>query len=583
MLGFQSQRERELANASSIGNKLSYFLYYTDMSEALPMANVDKEPNHEPERRWRWVLPLAGLLLALAFPNELLPGLAHLFAWSPPVAAGLTWWGDHPSPLLAWVAIFPLLWYAHKLPVRQALRGAFLFGFVWQFCSVAWLRLFGEGVLMLLPWVLLALFMALLPWITVLIARAPRLPARLFPLVFAVIWTGLEWLRGQGMFGFAWTELGTTQVEGPLAFVAALGGVPLISFLMLWLLGEAINYWRVTQKPWLLAAAALAFLLCSQLGAWQIRMAVARWQGEKSGQTVTLVQPSLLKDLSPDVFRHPIPDVEAYRRLLTLVEMSQRDATPGQQRLIIWPESALLSDPASVVFNGITNQQIIGQTARVTDSYLLVGAPHIFWQPGSSPPIRRNGAFLFAPAGRIVAEYDKIHLVPFGEYVPGRAVISKLFTVRPNDITSGPEHKIINDTGHPFGTAICFESTFSDISREYASKGARMLVIITNDAWFQRTNAVRLHFNHARFRAIENGLPVARTASCGISAFIAPDGRILGDEIPVYATGTRTAFIPDGTPGTLFTRVGWMFGPLCALLMLLYIGVWGWQRMRGHS
>ena len=553
------------------------------MSEALPTVNIEKDAIHSNVPHWRWILPLAGLLMALSFPNELLPALARFVGWWPWLAGGLAWCGEHPSPVCAWVAITPLLWFAHKLPVRQALRGAFLFGIVWQLCSVTWVRLFGDGGLMFLPWVLLAGYMALLPWLAVLIARAPRLPARLFPLAFAVIWSALEWLRGQGIFGFAWTELGATQVEGPAAFVAALGGVSLLTFLMLWLVGEVIRYWRTPQSPWMLVAASLCFVLCTQLGLWQSRIAVTRWQASKSGQTVTLVQPNLLMDLSPAVFHHPPTENEAYNRLRTLIEISERDNIPDTKRLIIWPESALLNDPAGNVIGGLTNQQIISPGALQANSYILVGAPHIFWQADSPKPVFRNGAHLFAPDGQIVAEYDKIHLVPFGEYVPGRAIISKMFTVRPNDITSGPGHNTVNETGHSFGTAICFESTFSDISREYANKGARMLVVITNDAWFQRTNAVRIHFNHARFRAIETGLPVSRVASCGVSAFIAPNGQVVSGEIPIYTEGTRTAFIPDGTPGTAFTAVGWLFGPLCVLLMLLYIGMWGWQRIRANT
>jgi apolipoprotein N-acyltransferase len=178
-----------------------------------------------------------------------------------------------------------------------------------------------------------------------------------------------------------------------------------------------------------------------------------------------------------------------------------------------------------------------------------------------------------------MGRYDKIHLVPFGEFVPFRPLVNALRKiglvpdVRDDDLQRGNGWHPLQFGAHRLGVGICFESTFASIARAYAAQGANYLIYITNDAWFQQTAAVRQHFNHARFRALETGLPVVRVASTGISGFIAPDGRILA-EIPTYVAGTCRMDIPEGTPGTVYTRGGWLFAPLCLLAALL-LAAWG--------
>ena len=163
-----------------------------------------------------------------------------------------------------------------------------------------------------------------------------------------------------------------------------------------------------------------------------------------------------------------------------------------------------------------------------------------------------------------------MHLVPFGEFVPLRPLVEKYFTVRPEDIQPGAQRKALQYGTHRLGIGICFESTFPAISRDYTQQDVQALVFITNDAWFHQTSAVRQHLNHARFRAIEAGLPVARTAGTGISAFIAPDGRLL-TEIPTYTAGMRARAIPPGIGGTLYTQFGWLFGPIALFVCLLLV------------
>lgn len=493
---------------------------------------------------------LGGLFLSLAFPNEIIPGRL----------------GDRPPALLAWLALLPVMWAVQSLSARQARRAVWLFGLAFYLGTLTWVRLFGY-----LPWVLLAGYLSLTPWLALLLTQ--RMPQQKWvaPLGFALAWTGLEWLRGCGLFGFPWSEVGASQVEGFTAHLAGIGGIPLISFLLLWSSGVAMQWLRDRRPPRAQVAAVLTVaLLCLLAAEWQTHGIMAHWQRQPRTLHLSVVQPNSLRGLNPEDLIPPRNIEEEARwaqkrrdRLNALLALSYQAAaterttqiTDAEPRLIIWPESALPDPP--------TDWEISTLTLR-TGNVLLIGAPFMDYDQVAKNFFLRNSAYYLGPGGVLMGHYDKMHLVPFGEFVPLRQFVSKYYTVRPNDIIPGLQRQTLPLGTHRMGVAICFESTFPDIAREYVRQQAHVLIVITNDAWFHQTNAVRQHLNHARFRAIETGLPVARAAGTGISAFIAPDGRLLA-AIPTYTAGMRTMSLPPGTPGTLFSKVGWLFGPGCLL------------------
>ncbi len=184
-----------------------------------PLSSEVRSEKRRFTAHYLWLLPLGGGLLRSAFPNEMLPGTL----------------GDRPPVFFAWLALLPLLWGVLALPPRQARWGVWLYGLAFYLGTLSWMRLFG-----VVPWLLLAGYISLTPWLALLLTQ--RMPQRrwLIPLGFALAWTGLEWLRGQGIFGFPWSEVGASQVEGFTAHIAALGGVPLLSFLLLWVTGSAM-------------------------------------------------------------------------------------------------------------------------------------------------------------------------------------------------------------------------------------------------------------------------------------------------------------------------------------------------------
>ena len=519
------------------------------MSMLTPVHPLTQEGNYHPGlRHVLWILPLSGLLLSLAFPNKLLPGR----------------WGDHPPGWLAWVAILPLLWALLALPPKLAIWGSWLYALPFFLGTLSWMRLFDY-----LPWLLLAVGLSLTFPLVVWCVTRMALPIRYLPFAFALTMTGMEWLRGQGMFGLSWSEFGASQVEGLPGRIASLGGIYLISFLLLWVEGTLMQMYLARRVDRGLLALTLGVLAAGLLGGWwQTTVAAARWQHQPRAQIFALVQPSIQRGLTPEALVTPITDTEVQRRLqlmLSLSRQSVRDVpVTGDPPIILWAETSLGYPP---------DTPEIERLLWETHSYLLAGAAS-FPAPTYAP---RNSAFLLGPTGIGMGRYDKRHLVPFGEFVPLRPVVEKLRRmhiipdVRDNDIQPGTGWTTLTADGHRLGVGICFESTLPSIARAYARRGARYLVYLTNDAWFHQTSGVRQHFNHARFRAMETGLPVIRVAGTGISGFIAPDGRII-EEIPTYACATCTRRIPEGTPGTVNTLCGWLFAPLCfagSLLLLV--------------
>ncbi|HOS42152.1 MAG TPA: hypothetical protein PK794_00520, partial [Armatimonadota bacterium] len=313
------------------------------------------------------LLAFGGLVLALGFPNDLLPGA----------------FGDRPSPLVAWLALLLLCWGMLALPPKPARWGVWLFGLTFALVHLAWMRLFGA-----LPWLLLALAVSVFPLLADLLSR--RMPwgdtGRVIG--FALAFTALEWLRGQGAFGFPWGEVGMSQVEGALSCIAAIGGLPLLTFLMLLVAGAVVLRLRDAGAGRLLRIAAALLVACFLAGWWQTYRAVGRQAraGDAHALTITLVQPSAQRGLTADELERPrtLDDWqrEQHRRLEILTPLSKpaARAETAPPRLIIWPESAVPLPPYPPYHGEMRT------LARETDSYLLVGAP------GYALP--RNAAYL---------------------------------------------------------------------------------------------------------------------------------------------------------------------------------------------
>ncbi len=457
---------------------------------------------------------LSGVLLVLAFPGS----------------------GD--QSWLAFAALAPLLVATEGAPWRASALLGFLSGVVFWLGTIPWLAAtmvrYGDAPWLLALLVLLGLvgYLALYPAVfCALLSRVPRRRLGLHVIVAGSLWVALEFLRTYLLTGFPWNLLGYSQYRNlPLIQVAAITGVYGVSFVVVVVnVAAAQVMLRRARFRELIApvAAAAAVVALAVVGGW-----LAPWRAAPGPMApVALVQGSIEQGIkwNPDV---QDATLETYRRL-TL------EAARERPLLIVWPETAvpffLSEDP---------RRREVEALARAVGAYLLVGAPD------RSDGRPRNSAFLVGPEGKLLGRYDKRHLVPFGEYVPLQRL---LFFVNPlaggaiGNFAAGGQATILPTSIGRVGVLICYEAIFPAQAREVFRAGADVLVNITNDAWFGRSAAPVQHLAMAVLRAVEGRAYLLRAANTGISALVAPDGRI------VEASGL---FTPQVLSGRIAPRSG---------------------------
>jgi predicted amidohydrolase len=237
-------------------------------------------------------------------------------------------------------------------------------------------------------------------------------------------------------------------------------------------------------------------------------------------------------------------------KALQLYRYLTLEAARERPRLIVWPETAvpffLREDPRRAELETL---------ARAAGAYLLVGAPDRLSEQS------RNSAFLVGPDGRMLGQYDKRHLVPFGEYVPLRRLLFFVNVLAGGGIgefAPGKEATVFSTPAGRFGVVICYEAIFPGEVREFFLGGADFLVNITNDAWFGRSAAPAQHLAMAAFRAVENRAYLVRAANTGISAIVAPDGRIVRSS-GLFTPAVLSAPITPRAGVSFYTRYGDLF------------------------
>jgi apolipoprotein N-acyltransferase len=481
---------------------------------------------------------LSGALLALCFPR---PG----------------WWP------LAWVALVPWLVALRLGTGAAAILGSWLGGFVFFGVLVYWLDLFGLSV-----WAAacLVLSLPLLAW-----GGGVRWMGRLGPAAriigAAALWCGVEWVRGLGQFGFTWGWLGYSQSPAlwllPVARIAGTIGLSFLIVLVNAAIAEAIasaGSDERTGRSLTRVVAACAVAALAILGA---RQWVAH-QGPLKGAPVMVsaVQGSATGPLRPEDVNVALTAAQLARTQEVYTSLT---AQAARQRpvLVVWPESVLPADPDS----DPVIAEWVARSARLAHAWLLAGGPYVDKQGRQF-----NSAYLIAASGNQVARYDKVQLVPFGEYVPWRERLPFLqhYHVRDFDFASGGVHRVLQAGIVAIGPMICFESIFPQISWELTQRGAQVLVIITNDAWFGRTSAAAQHRQIAVLRAVETNRWVVRAASAGISSIISPDGRIVA-EAGLFQPKVLSHEITLGPSGAHPLPGGQVFAWLMVFLSVAFI------------
>jgi len=496
---------------------------------------------------------LSGILLRLAFP---------------PIE-----WG--------WVAWFGMTPFLAQLPGRTFKQGAwlgFVFGASFFYLNLMWLNALasvnplaplGIVAMTLICAVAPVLFGGLVSWVS------HRWSGLVFYLFTAALWTALEYVRSLSELGFPWVYLGHTQVRFlPLIQTADLAGLYGISLSLLLLNQFLADGWRclragaVSRKTlaWEGSITFVLVVLLLSYGVWRLRLP----ETDEGGLRVALMQPGVRQEVKLASYDYRDPEraestqseiYAAVERQLKEIRLELESKNLALPDLYVLPESTVTHPYFNLAPGLVDMTEEWAETA---------GAPVFFGASRFEPPpgVTRtrdprffeegrmyNSAYLAIPGQGLSRHiYDKMHLVPFGEYgsyldvIPGfTEMILGIGNFEPG---KGPQVFDVKNTR--IGAVICFESCFPYLFRKYAKRNVDWMLVITNDAWYKLTSGARRHQTQSVFRAIETRRPVVRVANTGISCIIDAYGRVraelpLKEDGPAWTIGTVPAAPADRT------------------------------------
>ena len=552
---------------------------------------------------WPWLAAvLSGILYALCF-----------------APFNLTWF--------CWIALTPLIaaiWFSGAESRHRWLRGLLL-GYI-AGLTFFWIVFFWLTTVTVLGWFVLQFYMAIYVaiWAWFCDLMRPRAPNKRQPhaaskwdqmlvqartaappgvqspwtkstsnlrlaFILAAAWTTLEWLRGWVFSGFGWNGLGVALHDNwPLIQITELTGVAGLSFVVAFanvivittayrLVVEARTRVMRPHFDFTVTMAAIVGVLIFGLRATQVSPSTRPLR-------VAAVQSNVPQDqkFDPEFTRRIF---DQFRRLS---EIALRSNPPPD--LLVWPESSM---PGPVLADEQSHKFVMDLAAS-SETDLLLGTIDVDKQNVY------NAAILISDGGDRIQIYRKVHLVPFGEYVPGRHRVPLLARIVgdqvPGDFKEGSEYTVftLTDGNTHVAPLICFEDTIGELTRQFVlpsdtSPGANVLVDMTNDGWFQRSAGSHQHLANAIFRAVETRRPMIRAANTGVTCFINQFGRIIqilrDDTGSTFTEGVLSGEVkvPTEQELTFYARHGELFAKVCAgitlVSVLLLFGVRRWKRM----
>ena len=494
-------------------------------------------------------------------------------SFAPPalaVASGLLLVFSFPKfdlyPLSA-VALAPLIFVAgQELKAGRRFLWGSLAGFVFFAGTSTWIytvmREFGGlgvaaagGVLSLLC-LILSLYWGCFAWLSGHLWRS-----RWGPAAVPFLWVALELARAHLFTGYPWLLLGYALTDYPgIARFASWTGVYGLSFLLISFNVAWAWLWIERSAARAFPRISAAFLSVLLAGTLLLRF-MATEETYPEDQQAFLVQTNIPQEVA---FSPWTP--EAQKPLFDRLKILTTDAVGRQDppALVIWPEM-----PASFYFydDGFTRPFMEG-IAGQTNSFFLTGV--VAFVPGSNRAQPLNSNVLLDPSGKLLAQYDKIHLVPFGEYIPWSQWLgfAESLTAESGDFVSGSRYVVTEVLGGRVSSIICYEAIFPELSRRFVQEGAEVLVNISNDGWFGSSGARYQHLLMARMRAIENARYLLRTTNTGITVVVRPDGQI-ASEIPPDRPGVLEARWGFMDRRTFYSRYGDWFAYLACLVAAL--------------
>jgi len=510
------------------------------------------------------------LLLAL------LAGLVSALGFEP-----LNLW---PLTLIAFAGLMWLVQKARRLKSALALGwwfgvGQFVVGLNW----IATAFTYQSAMPAWLGWVsvvLLSLYLAVYPAMATGLAwRYGRKDRLAFVFIFAAAWIVTEWLRATMFTGFAWNPVGVALLPTATARLSTIVGTYGLSGIAVLLGGTLLLLFERYWKTGVIMAALI------------VGVSLARWGFEQPtvgmpGLPLTIVQPNIGQEVKWSE-GYAERNLERLRSLSAPTDAATA-AVADAPRLLLWPEAAITKplQDGRRTFAAQQSARLTRSTAAALlrpNDLLLTGGITLQSRDGATVSSGTNSVFAMDSSGRILGRYDKAHLVPYGEYLPARPILSRLGLSRlaPGavDFDSGPGPQTLSFPGiGRIGFQLCYEMIFSG---EVVDRRNRPDFIFnpSNDAWFGSWGPPQ-HLAQARLRAVEEGLPVVRSTPTGISAVVDADGEIIAS-IPWREQGAIQALLPPAKAPTLFSRVG-NIAPFLFALFLIVIAVAVHRRAPAH-
>lgn len=468
--------------------------------------------------------------------------------------------------ILAWFCFIPLFFALKYQSGKKAFLISYLAGVIFWTATLYWLI-----HVTLLGQIILIFYLACYFGVFGFLISRPSIKLRI--LFIPTLWVMLEYLRSHLFSGFPWALLGYSQyLNLTLIQIADIAGVWLVSFLVV-LINVAIQEMILGKRK--LYSSLIIVLLVAVFTYGYLRL--------NQGLSGIPLKISVIQGNIPQERKWEESSREFIMERYFKLTVEARKDNPD---LIIWPEAS---------FPVIPEEEPVyyGKLSRFIKT---IGKPLVFGAVTCRLDSYYNSALMASGEGILLGRYDKLHLVPFGEYIPFRNILKFLDTIAPiGDITRGKYYTLFKirsqkiaapvlNSGRQvylsgryfqFGALICFEDVFPDLARNFVNKGADFLINITNDAWFGKTTEASQHLAGSVFRAVENRVYLVRSANTGISGFINPQGRIISsvhDEFGnlIFVPGFKTQNIFIRGQASFYSNHGDFLIVIC-LLCLLYL------------
>lgn len=478
---------------------------------------------------------------------------------------------------LAWIFLIPLFFVLETSSKSKSFILSYTAGLIFFGSAVSWLTYvtkLGYAVLVFI----LAFYFGLYGFFgNIILKRFSNSKTHFLPiLLLPSLWAALEFARGILLTGFPWAILGYSQYKIPIAIqIAEITGaygvsfvVVTVNFILYRYLSAIIGKFNGSNLFRKQDASVLKYETAATLAIVGLMFVFGHSALKKSeidtGIKLSVAQGNISRDKKWDP-REKDFILERYR---TLTKEAAKDGSD----IVVWPETSVpgfLFEPDIILY--------IENLIKEVRTPLLLGIVAYSWD-GEGDGRFYNSASLFSADGRIEEEYYKIHLVPFGEYIPLERLfpfIRDFINVPVGDFSRGNEYTIFNiskdDCIYNYAALICFEDIFPGLVRGFVSDGADFLVNITNDAWFGESSEQLQHAQASVFRAVENRVSVVRAANTGFSCYISPKG-IIEDSIrdksgSMYIAGFKTFSVTTGRDSTFYTRFGDVFAYLCIFIV----------------